>query len=52
MIIKNIIKTCINNIINKKALSYITNEDYMFEQEPLRSLVKDRQVLINNRAYN
>jgi len=35
-------------VINKKALNYIPNEDCMFEQEPLRSLVKDRQVSVFN----
>lgn len=33
-------------VINKKALDYIPNEDCMFEQEPLRSLVEDKQVSV------
>lgn len=33
-------------VINKKALDYIPDEDCMFEQEPLKNLVNDRQVSV------
>ncbi len=33
-------------VIKKKALDYIPEEDCMFEQEPLKNLVKDRQVSV------
>ena len=33
-------------VINKKALAYISDEDCMFEEEPLRNLVKDGQVSV------
>lgn len=35
-------------VINKKALDYIPDEDCMFEEQPLRSLVKDKQVSVFN----
>lgn len=33
-------------VINKKALDYIPDEDCMFEQQPLRSLARDKQVSV------
>lgn len=33
-------------VINKEALNYIPNEDCMFEEEPLKNLVKAKQVSV------
>lgn len=33
-------------VINKEALNYISDEDCMFEEEPLKNLVNDKQVSV------